>query len=131
MGQWFRGDRSRSGIDHPPQFPEPFGIEGPSGGRVVAQELMNLLYPMLVALALAMARIGAAAYVVPFLGGQVLSGAVRNAVIVGLAIPVVPAVHASLSGTTVTPVVLLGLVAKEAFLGIVIGFLSGIAFWGA
>jgi type III secretion protein T len=97
----------------------------------VAQELTNLLYPMVVALALAVARIGAAAVIVPFLGGHVLSGAVRNAVIVGLAIPVVPVVHASLGGVTVTPLALFGLVAKEAFLGIVIGFLSSIAFWGA
>jgi type III secretion protein T len=97
----------------------------------VADELTSLLYPWLVALGLAMARVRAAAFIVPFLGGQVLSGAVRNAVIVALAIPVVPVVHASLGGTTVTPLAMLGLAAKEAFLGIVIGYLSSIAFWGA
>ena len=96
----------------------------------MADELTSLLYPWLVALALTVARIGAAAFIVPFLGGQALSGAVRNAVIVALAIPVVPVVHASLGGVTVTPLALFGLVAKEAFLGIVIGFLSSIAFWG-
>ena len=97
----------------------------------MADELTSLLYPWLVALALAMARVGAAAFIVPFLGGQVLSGAVRNAVIVALAIPVVPVIQVSLGGTTVTPLALLGLVAKEVFLGILIGFLSSIAFWGA
>jgi type III secretion protein T len=97
----------------------------------VSQELIGLLYPMLVALALAVARIGAAAFIVPFLGGQVLSGAVRNAVIISIAIPVVPLIQVSLAGTTVTPLALLGLVAKEVFLGILIGFLSSIAFWGA
>jgi type III secretion protein T len=96
----------------------------------MTHELISLLYPMLVAVALAVARIGAAAFIVPFLGGQVLSGAVRNAVVIALAIPVVPAVHASLGRTTLTPLVLLGLGAKEAFLGIVIGFLSSVAFWG-
>ena len=95
------------------------------------QELTNLLYPMLVALALAVARIGAAAFIVPFLGGQVLSGAVRNAVIISIAIPVVPVIQVSLGGATVTPLALLGLVAKEVFLGILIGFLSSVAFWGA
>jgi type III secretion protein T len=97
----------------------------------VDRELTGLLYPILVAMALTVARIGAAAYIVPFLGGQVLSRSVRNAVIIGLAIPVVPVVHAGLAGTTLTPLALLGLVAKEVFLGIVIGFLSSIAFWGA
>jgi len=97
----------------------------------VAQELTGLVYPILVALALAVARIGAAAFIVPFLGGQVLSGAVRNAVIISLAIPVVPVIQVSLGGTTVTPLALLGLVAKEVFLGVLIGFLSSIAFWGA
>jgi type III secretion protein T len=97
----------------------------------VTHELTSLIYPILVAIALTVARIGAAAYIVPFLGGQVLSGTVRNAVIIAFAIPVVPVVHAGLGATTVTPLALLGLAAKEVVLGLIIGFLASVAFWGA
>src|SRR5262249_23585474 len=99
--------------------------------RVVADDLVSLMYPWLVVFALVAARIGAAALVVPFLGGQVLTATVRNALIVSLSIPVVPVVHAGLGGRTVRLVALVGLVAKEVTLGILIGFLASIVFWGA
>lgn len=78
------------------------------------------------------ARIGVLAAIAPFMGGAVVTGTARAALVLALYLVLHPAVLAALPPTPLTGSSLVlfgGLVVKELFLGFVLGWLSGMVFW--
>jgi type III secretion protein T len=94
----------------------PFGIEWQN----------NLL-----ALALTLPRMLAAFTVLPFLNKSVLPGLVRGGLVISLAMMLVPMVGTGFSGSSLTLMQVMGIVVKEIFLGLGIGYLVAIPFWAA
>ncbi len=80
--------------------------------------------------AISMARVGTCLYITPFFSNSLLTGAVRNGTILSLSLMVVPIVEkgmpadATVIGTAV-------IVAKEAFLGLILGYVASAPFWVA
>jgi type III secretion protein T len=97
----------------------------------VSPQLFVELRQASILLALCTTRILVAVQVVPFAGGQVLSGTVRNGVVLSLGLILFPVVHETLGGAALGLMSMLAIVAKEVVLGLLIGFLSGLAFWAA
>jgi type III secretion protein T len=87
------------------------------------------LQQFIVVLFTGLPRMLAAFTVLPLLSKQVLPGMVRNGVVVSLTLILIP-MHMSLFPAEGLPVVtLIGLVLKEVFVGMCIGYLVAIAFW--
>ncbi|WP_036798676.1 type III secretion system export apparatus subunit SctT [Photobacterium marinum] len=90
---------------------------------------MNGLSDLLMAFSLCLPRFMIALILIPGFAKQLLGGAVvRNSIAAALALPLFPGVIPHLaeiqSGT-----LLIGLIAKEAVIGLFIGFVSAIPFW--
>jgi type III secretion protein T len=83
----------------------------------------------LVVFAVSVVRLTAACSVVPFMGDQVVSGQVRNSLIFSWGIIVYPIVAPTVVGGLGTPLDIVAILAKEVFLGIMIGFLAAKVFW--
>lgn len=94
----------------------PFGIEWQN----------NLL-----GLALTLPRLLAAFTVLPFLSKSVLPGLVRSGLVISLAMVLIPMVGTNFSGSSLTVLQATGIVIKEIFLGLCIGYLVAIPFWAA
>ncbi len=87
--------------------------------------------PLIIA-GLCLVRMNALFVIAPFLAGNVVSGMLRNAVAVSLLFAIFPLVYASAGGQAPQEPFLLAFIAcKEAVLGVVIGFMTGFAFWAA
>ena len=80
--------------------------------------------------AISMARVATCLYITPFFSNSLLTGAVRNGTILSLSLLVVPTVEKGMPadftvlGTAV-------IIAKEAFIGLVIGYVASVPFWVA
>ncbi|GAB3517751.1 type III secretion system export apparatus subunit SctT [Photobacterium alginatilyticum] len=90
---------------------------------------MNGLSDLILAFSLCLPRFFVALILIPGFAKQLLGGAViRNSIAAALALPLLPSVIPHLdevqSGT-----ILIGLIAKEAIIGLFIGFISAIPFW--
>lgn len=94
----------------------PFGIEWQN----------NLL-----ALALTLPRMLAAFTILPFLSKSVLPGLVRAGLVISLAMILIPRVGTGFSDSSLTLLQMTGIVVKEIFLGLCIGYLVAIPFWAA
>ena len=89
---------------------------------------------LLAAVTLGLPRIIALFTVVPFLGGGIVTGQLRMAISVPLAVflfPLLPSFAQLSAGRSPdeTVFVVLGLMAKEVFIGLAMGWLVGIMFW--
>ncbi len=81
---------------------------------------------------LAIARMLAVFATLPFLNRQILSGFVKNSIVIALILPmlaVVP-VHFELNREKAV-LIFIAIMIKEAFIGFIIGLLIGIVFWAA
>lgn len=83
----------------------------------------------LLVLALALPRILTVFTVVPLLAEPVLPGLLRNGIAISLAVVILPVVEAQLHGVMPDGVGMLLLIGKEAFLGLLMGYLVSIVFW--
>ena len=100
------------------------------GVDLAAASGVDLNWPvMLTGLALAMPRFLAAFALLPMFTAQQLPGMLRFAVAGALALFVVPVVLGGSPVGGVAPGLLILLILKEAFLGVVLGFLFAIPFW--
>jgi type III secretion protein T len=98
----------------------------------VVQAFLEYAYPLLTAFGLAVARSLGMIIVSPAFNRLGLTGMIRSAVAVVLAIPIAPVIYAGLSVTEApTGMVIAGLLVKEMMIGLVIGLLFGIPFWAA
>lgn len=77
----------------------------------------------------ALPRLLLALTTLPLLRRQVLPGLTRNAVIFTLAVLVLPVAAAGLPVAQPSPAWLLGIMLKEAFIGLVIGYVASVLFW--
>lgn len=88
------------------------------------------LGPYFFVIVIAMARMMAALTVTPFLAKEMLPGTARNAVAISLCLTLVPlllpTVPAKLDG-----LMLFSILVKEVVLGVLIGYVSSLAFWVA
>lgn len=81
------------------------------------------------AVALVLARVLPMFVLLPFTGRNLLPGLLRNGVAVGLALVVAPMLMPALAHTQLGGVALLGLLLKEAVIGLMLGFLVALPFW--
>jgi type III secretion protein T len=89
------------------------------------------LKEMLLALALSMARIMAAFSVLPFMSTQLISGVIRNSIVLSFALVVYPVVAPTLPHEPMSLPFLAMILGKEIIIGVLLGFLAGIIFWVA
>lgn len=77
------------------------------------------------------ARVGGAVWTLPLAGGRWVPVAVRLALVAALALALAPHlwIGAAEAGALTTPY-LLALLAKEALVGLALGFIMGVVFWG-
>ncbi len=80
--------------------------------------------------AISIARIGTCLYIAPFFSNQMITGAVRNGTILSLSFMVAPLVEHNLPAD-ITVIRTAIIVAKEAFLGLILGYLCSAPFWVA
>ena len=74
-------------------------------------------------------RLMAAASVAPFLSSKMIQGRVRNSIIFGIGVIIYPIVSPSLDGNLDSVFTIFGIVAKEVFIGILMGFMASKLFW--
>lgn len=83
----------------------------------------------LLALSVALPRLLVALATLPLLRRQVLPGLTRNAVVLTLAVAVLPVAAAGLPDAPPSTAWLIGILLKEAFIGLVIGYVTAVLFW--
>lgn len=94
-------------------------------------DFLEQIRPLLSILALSLARLVACFAILPFLGGKLLPGYVRNSILITLMAIVYPIVAATAPTEPFALRTMVLLLFKEIFLGLLIGFLVGIVFWAA
>jgi type III secretion protein T len=95
------------------------------------QALIDLVVANLTAIALATARPMALVLVLPVFVRLGMSGLIRGAFVVAVALPVVPALAAALPPSGASTFRLVSLAVKESFVGLILGLLLSIPFWAA
>ncbi len=84
--------------------------------------------PILI-LALSTPRIMVAFMLIPFLSSVTLPGLLRNGVVISFALLLYPILKIQLVSEKLTSMVIIGLICKEAFLGLIIGYIVAQLFW--
>lgn len=87
------------------------------------------LHQWLLTFSVALPRLLLALSTLPLLRRQVLPGLTRNAVVLVLAVLVLPVAATGLPAGSPSPAWLLGILLKEAFIGLVIGYVTSVLFW--
>ena len=93
--------------------------------------LVDALFPLIVALGLAMARMTGVVLVLPVFTRLGMTGILRASVALALAVPAVPHMLDAFAGGLPPVLTLTGLMVKELFLGVLLGMLFAVPFWGA
>lgn len=94
--------------------------------------LTELVYPLLVAAGIGMARAMGVILITPAFNRLGLTGLIRSAVAVTIALPMMPLVFATLTSMGPLPTsTLVAILIKELMIGVVIGVVFGIPFWAA
>jgi type III secretion protein SpaR/YscT/HrcT len=84
----------------------------------------------MVAVGAVMARVGAAVWLAPFLGGRLIPMPVKTGVVLVFTLLLYPQVVKTVPAGLTAPVAL-ALVAKEGFVGMALGFVVAVVFWAA
>ncbi len=94
-------------------------------------ELVSIFYSFIVAMALGMARAMGMVMVLPVFVRTGVSGILRGAVVLVIALPLVPFMLDEMQRVGEPGILLLtGVLLKEGFIGFLLGFALGIPFWG-
>lgn len=94
--------------------------------------LTELVYPVLVAAGVGMARAMGVILITPAFNRLGLTGLIRSSVAVTVALPVIPFVFITLSSVgPLSTFTLVAILIKELLVGMVIGLVFGIPFWAA
>lgn len=80
---------------------------------------------------LSMARMLAAFAVIPFLGGQIIQGLIRNSIVLSIVLILYPMVAPTVPADMPSVPILAVILGKEIIIGLIIGFLASIIFWVA
>lgn len=92
-------------------------------------DLEEALRQWLLAFSLSLPRLLIAFTILPLLSAQVLPGMTRNAVLASMALVVLPVIAAQAPSEPPSALVMIAIVIKETFIGIVIGYTAAILFW--
>lgn len=87
------------------------------------------LHTIAVALSFAVARFLGLFIVLPMFGKSILPGLIRNSVAAVFALVVIPLAMPAVIETKDSPLLVMAIIAKEAFIGFVMGFLVAMLFW--
>ncbi|MCC9620373.1 type III secretion system export apparatus subunit SctT [Thalassospira sp. MA62] len=87
------------------------------------------LHTIAVALSFAVARFLGLFIVLPMFGKSILPGLLRNSVAAVFALAVIPLAMPAVLEVKDSPLLVIAIIAKEAFIGFVMGFLVAILFW--
>lgn len=90
---------------------------------------MLLYLDLLTSLLIGMARIYPCALLVPAFCFQHIRGVPRHAIVAVMAFIPAPAIHAVITGQDYSALMIIGLIGKEAALGILLGVLLAMPFW--
>jgi type III secretion protein T len=93
--------------------------------------LVDAIFPLIAALGLAMARMTGVVLVLPVFTRLGMTGIVRSGIAFAFSIPVMPHMLTAFGGTLPGVFELTGLIVKELFLGVLLGVLFAVPFWGA
>ncbi|WP_417328948.1 type III secretion system export apparatus subunit SctT [Halomonas cupida] len=93
--------------------------------------LLDQIYPVMAALAISMSRALGVILITPAFNRLGLTGLIRSAVALTLAIPMLPTVLALLPELDMNAPTLAALLLKELLVGVLIGMVFGIPFWAA
>jgi type III secretion protein T len=74
-------------------------------------------------------RIGAAFIVLPLMTSDIVPSMIRNVLIAAIALNVFPIVSATIDTKAISVISLPGIITKEIFIGVLIGFTFGMMFW--
>lgn len=85
---------------------------------------------IVLAMALCMPRILAAFTVVPFLSQGYVTGVTRNCIAVSFAMILFPIIFPVVKDKNITALVFLAIIAKESVIGVALGYMVGLLFWG-
>lgn len=86
---------------------------------------------LIINVAMSATRMAVVLYTIPFIHRGTLAPMVRNAMVLCFIIPVMPLIMSYNLPQQEPTMFILILIAKEAFIGFIIGFLIGIVFWAA
>lgn len=98
---------------------------------VIGQPLLERLYDYLIATGFALARMSGVIIVMPAFTRLGLTGILRGATAVALALPLVPMIVEATAAERLTIVLLAALLIKEVTIGLIIGFVLGVPIWAA
>src|ERR1700733_1718045 len=93
--------------------------------------LVDAIFPLIAALGLAMARMTGVVLVLPVFTRLRMTGIVRSGGAFAFSIPVMPHMLTAFGDTLPGVLELTGLMVKELFLGVLLGVLFAVPFWGA
>jgi type III secretion protein T len=93
-------------------------------------ETFNLLSQMVLSWALCLPRILAAFTVVPFLSTGYVSGITRNCLGASFALILFPTVFPMVENEKISAIVFISILAKETVIGVGLGYMIGLFFWG-
>lgn len=85
---------------------------------------------LVISMALCMPRILAAFTVVPFLSPGYITGVTRNCIAVSFALILFPIIFPVVGNKNMSALVFLAIIAKEAVIGVALGYMMGLFFWG-
>ncbi|MEM7042322.1 MAG: type III secretion system export apparatus subunit SctT [Pseudomonadota bacterium] len=103
----------------------------PLGFDQLLGEIAATGYGFLIAMALGMARVGGMLVIMPIFVRTGITGILRAGVAVAIALPLVPyAVDQMNAAGEIGRLTLIGVLMKEGFIGVLLGFAFGIPFWG-
>lgn len=80
-------------------------------------------------LALVMARLLPLFILLPFTGRSLMPGMIRNSIAIALGVIVAPSLMPAVSASQAGGIFVLGVIVKEALLGLLLGFLAALPFW--
>lgn len=92
-------------------------------------ELVEVVFPYIVAVMIAMVRILAALFLVPLFSLKVIKGLPRYAVAIAIAMPVSVTLITTVEDRNLGLILLGFVMLKEAMIGFIIGFLLAVPFW--
>lgn len=92
-------------------------------------EFLDFLRPWLIALTISLPRIMVAFLIMPILVETMVSGMVRNGIIIAMTMFLLPLTYLQVLNLEMNVITLLGVIIKEGILGLLIGFIFSIPFW--
>lgn len=93
--------------------------------------IITSIRDLIVIMVLIMLRMAVALAVMPILPTSILTGVARNAAVLSLSMVLFPLVAPTIHVDTLGYFQFVGLLAKESFLGLLLGFTGGMVFWAA